>query len=189
MQSKQSKPSSAPVNVDRSVNQGHLAGAALVGSLTMCRFALVRKLQPHSTCCGRPTAAGAPRSRVLIDVPPRQASSTWKVTAPLSVAIAVNLGNPFTSSASGTRSVRPSLPGLHSFLRAFRRSPLLLEHGVVQRAGSTPRHTRALCTSAVCLKCSLITAVQATRSRASGTAPAAAAPGSAHDHRSSMPAT
>eukprot|EP00964_Phaeocystis_antarctica_P095913 scaffold62300_cov75-Phaeocystis_antarctica.AAC.4 len=38
------------------------------------------------------------------------------------------------------------------------------------RAGSTPRHTRALCTSAVCLKCSLVTAVQATRSRASGSA-------------------
>ena len=58
---------------------GLLSG--LVGSLTTWRLALMRKPQPHSTCCGRPTAAGAPRSRAVIVAPQRQATSTCKVTA------------------------------------------------------------------------------------------------------------
>ena len=87
-------------NADRSANLDHLAGAALVGSLTTWRLALMRKPQPHSSCCGRPTngraaaggrgrsvgsfgLVGAPRSRAsfVIVAPQRQATSTCKVTA------------------------------------------------------------------------------------------------------------
>jgi len=87
-------------NADRSANLDHLAGAALVGSLTTWRLALTHaqasaSLTPaaavgqRTRCCGRGRSVGsfglvgAPRSRAsfVIVAPQRQATSTCKVTA------------------------------------------------------------------------------------------------------------